>query len=211
MRKTIKGIFLTGLAVIIPIGLTIYILFLIIGMIDSWLMFLPDRYHPDALLRFHIPGLGIIITAALIFICGLVTESYLGRKVFNLWEIFIEKIPVVRSLYQPIKQIVDGLISDKKESFKRVVMVEFPRAGMYSIGFITGHCPSEVQQNVGKLCYGVFVPTTPNPTSGYFVMVPEDDVVSMDMSVEDAFTLIVSMGIVTPQKQLKIKDHLQMS
>jgi uncharacterized membrane protein len=202
LKKTVKGIFLTGFAVIIPIGLTLYILFFIISMIDNWLMFLPDKYHPDTLLRFHVPGLGIIVTVILIFICGLVTKSYFGRRIFNLWENFVEKIPVVRSLYQPIKQIVDGVISDKKKSFKKVVLVEFPRKGMYTIGFITGHPPFEVQEKTGKPCFGVFVPTTPNPTSGYFIMVPEDGVISMDMSVEEAFTLIISMGIVTPQERL---------
>jgi len=201
MRRKIKNIFLTGIAVIIPIGLTVYILFFLINMMDNLLKVIPARFQPDELLHFHIPGLGVIITLILIFIIGLVTKSYLGNKFVKLGEWFVNKIPFVRSIYQAIKQLVDTIFSDKSQSFKKVVIVEYPRKGMYVIAFVTGEAKGEIQIKTSKKCINLFVPTTPNPTSGFYIMVPEDDVISMDMTVEEAFKLVISGGIVSPPLQ----------
>ena len=204
LKKKLKRIFLTGLAVVIPAGLTIYILFFIIGMMDNLLQVIPFDYQPDNLLHFHIPGMGIIITVLLIFICGLVTTSYLGNRLVVFGERIVGKIPFVRSIYQAIKRIADGLFMDRAQSFKKVVIVEYPRRGVYSIGFITGTPNGEIQERLGQKspCIGIYIPCALTPTTGVFVMVPQDELIEVSMSVEEAFTLIISAGIVTPQERV---------
>ena len=174
-EKKLKRIFLTGLAVVIPAGLTIYILFFIIGMMDNLLKIIPFDYQPDNLLHIHIPGLGIIFTVLLIFICGLVTTSYLGNRLVIFGERIVGKIPFVRSIYQAIKRIAEGLFMDRAQSFKKVVIVEYPRRGAYSIGFITGTPNGDIQKHLGQksACVGIYIPCALTPTTGVFVMVPE--------------------------------------
>ena len=204
LNKNIKGIFLTGLAVVIPVGLTIYILFFIIGMMDSLLQVVPDRYHPDTLFNFHIPGLGVIVRLLLIFVCGLLTRSYLGKRLVELGERLVGKIPFVRSIYQAIKRIADSLFMDKAQSFKKVVLVEYPRRGIFSIGFVTGTPNGDIQQKLGgnDPCVGVYIPCALTPTTGVFVMVPGSELIEMTLSIEEAFTLIISAGIVTPRESM---------
>lgn len=200
LKKKMKRIFLTGLAVVIPVGLTIYILFFIISVMDNLLRFIPVNYQPDNLLNFHIPGLGVIVTVLLIFICGLVTTSYLGNRLVGFGERIVGKIPFVRSIYQAIKRIADGFFMDRAQSFKKVVIVEYPRRGIYSIGFITGTPNGEIQQLLrqNQPCVGVYIPCALTPTTGFFVLVPRDELFEVSMTVEEAFTLIISAGIVTP-------------
>ncbi|MCX5845094.1 MAG: DUF502 domain-containing protein [Deltaproteobacteria bacterium] len=208
MKKKLKQIFLTGLAVTIPIGLTLYILFFLIDIMDGLLKIIPVRYHPDTLLGIHIPGLGIIVTLALITIAGLVTTSYVGYKIVQSGEDLVDRIPFVRNIYQAIKKISDSMFMDKRSSFKKVVLVEFPRKGVYTIGFVTGVPSGEIRKKAGQNCISVFLPTTPNPTSGYLIIVPEDELVPMDMSVEEALTFIISVGIVTPSDRPKRREKL---
>lgn len=208
MKKKIKTTFLTGIAAIIPIGLTAYILFHMISMMDNLLGIIPARFQPDELLSFHIPGLGVIFTLILIFIVGLITKSYLGNKLVVLGEWFVGKIPFVRGIYQALKQLVDAVFSDKSQSFKKVVLIEYPRRGMYALAFVTSETGGEVQARTAQKCINLFIPTTPNPTSGFYIMVPEDDVKHMDMTVEEAFKLIISGGIVSPNKHTGNKSGL---
>ena len=208
MKKKLKQIFLTGLAVTIPIGLTLYILFFLIDIMDGLLKIIPVRYHPDTLLGIHIPGLGIIVTLSLITIAGLVTTSYVGYKIVQSGEDLVDRIPFVRNIYQAIKKISDSMFMDKRSSFKKVVLVEFPRKGVYTIGFVTGVPSGEIRKKAGQNCISVFLPTTPNPTSGYLIIVPEDELVPMDMSVEEALTFIISVGIVTPSDRPKRREKL---
>jgi uncharacterized membrane protein len=200
IKKKLKRIFLTGLAVIIPAGLTIYILTFIIDLMDNLLLVIPLKYQPDNLLNVHVPGLGAIVTVILIFICGLVTTSYLGNRMVRFGEHLVGKIPFVRSIYHAIKRIANSLFMDKAQSFKKVVMVEYPRRGVYSIGFITGTPNGEIQKIIGQKnqCVGVFMPLALTPTTGFFIMVPQDELIELRMTVEEAFTLIISAGIVTP-------------
>jgi uncharacterized membrane protein len=204
LKKKIKLVFLTGLAVVIPAGLTIYILFFIMDIMDNLLLVIPLKYQPDTLLNFHIPGLGAIVTVILILICGLVTKSYLGKRLVLFGERLVGKIPFVRSIYQAIKRIADSLFMDKAQSFKKVVLVEYPRRGVYSVGFVTGTPNGEIQKIIGQktFCVGVFMPLALTPTTGFFIMVPHDELIELRMTVEEAFTLIISAGIVTPT------DHL---
>ena len=203
LKKKMKRIFLTGLAVVIPAGLTIYILSFIIGMMDRLLEIVPEMYQPDTLLKFHIPGLGVIVTVALIFICGLLTTSYLGKRLVGFGEYLVGKIPFVRSIYQAIKRIAESLLMDKAQSFKKVVLIEYPRRGVYSIGFVTGTPNGEIQKTIGQKspCVGVFMPLALTPTTGFFIMVPRDELIELRMTVEEAFTLIISAGIVTPRER----------
>lgn len=200
LKKSMKRIFLTGLAVLIPVGLTIYILSFIIGIMDSLLRVIPTQYQPDNLLGIHIPGLGAIVTVILIFACGLVTTSYFGNRLVRFGERLVGKIPFVRSIYQAIKRIADSLFVDKAQSFKKVVLVEYPRRGIYSVGFITGTPNGEIQKTIGQkgLCVGVFMPLALTPTTGFYIMVPLDELIELRMTAEEAFTLIISAGIVTP-------------
>jgi uncharacterized membrane protein len=204
LKKKLKRIFLTGLAVVIPAGLTIYILSFIIGMMDSLLRVIPLDYQPDKWLNFHIPGLGVIVTVLLIFVCGLVTTSFIGNRIVGYGERIVGKIPFVRSIYQAIKRIADSLFMDRAQSFKKVVIVEYPRCGVYSIGFITGTPNGEIQHHLGQKqpCVGIYLPCALTPTTGVFVMVPQDQAIEINMTVEEAFTLIISAGIVTPSEHL---------
>jgi uncharacterized membrane protein len=203
LKKRLKNIFLTGLAVIIPIGLTLYILFFIIDVMDGLLKIIPDRYEPDALLGFHMPGLGIIFTVLLIFMTGLITKSYLGNVVVRKGEGLFGKIPIVRSLYLAIKQIFNSLFVGKSRSFRKVVLIEYPRKGLYSIGFVTCSAEETFPQisDEKKNNVGVFIPLALTPYTGAFVIVHESELIEMDLTVEEAFTLIISAGIVPPRSR----------
>ena len=208
MDKRLKNIFLTGLAVIVPVGLTLYILVFLIGMMDGLLTLVPQRYHSTALFGFHMPGMGIIITILLIFIFGLMTKSIIGNRIVVFGERLLDKIPFVRSIHMAIKKIVDSMVFYRSRGFKKVVLVEFPRRGAYALAFMTGIPGENIQQKTGQRCVSVYVPTTPNPTSGYFIIYPETEVIEMDMSVEEAFTLIISCGIVNPPEPLQKEQYL---
>ena len=203
MNIKLKKIFLTGLVVIIPIGLTLYILTFIISVMDGLLTIIPRQYHPDTLIGFHIPGFGIIVTIMLIFFCGLMTKSIVGNRIVRYSEGLLDRIPIVRSIHMAIKKIVDSMVLYRSRSFKKVVLVEFPRKGAYTVAFVTGEPANEIHSKTGQRCVSVYVPTTPNPTSGYFIIFPEHEVIQLDMSVEEAFTLIISCGIVNPPEQLQ--------
>ena len=187
-----------GLLATIPIFLTIYILSAFIGMMDRFLKYLPSKFHPDTYLPFHIPGLGLIATVVLIFVVGVVTQSFLGKRVVDVGEWIVSKIPLVRNLYIGIKQLMQAIFMQNSENFKRVVMIEYPRRDLWVIAFLTGIAEGEVQNRTKKKVVNVFIPTTPNPTSGFYILVPEKDIVYLDMTVEDAFKLVVSGGILIP-------------
>lgn len=212
MKRNFKSVFLTGLAVVMPLGLTIYIFFFLIEIMDSLLLILPDRYQPDVFLPFHVPGLGAIVTVALILLCGLIAKSYFGNKIVKMGEGFLDKIPFIRSIYQAIKKIADTMFVDRSANFKKVVLFHFPSKSTYSVGFVTGIIEEEINAKIGQNNHyvSVFMPTAPNPTTGLYMIMPEDELIYLDMSVEEAFTLIISVGIVTPTEQAaKIQEALK--
>lgn len=204
MKHRLKNIFLAGLAVTVPVGLTIYILFFLIDLMDGLLRVIPAAVHPDTLLGVRVPGLGVIATVLLIFVAGLITTSYAGARFFRFAETLVERIPLVRGIYQAIKQIVQTMVSKEGQSFKRVVLVEFPRHGLHTVAFVTGPVTGELRRKTGERGISIFVPTTPNPTSGYYMIVPEDRVISLEMSVEEAFKLIISGGMISPPENNKL-------
>lgn len=193
MWKEIRKTFLTGLLVMIPLIITIYTILWILNKVDSIF-----RRPIEEVLGFTIYGLGIIITIGIILLAGIIATNYAGHKLFAAAENYFKKIPVVRSIYFPIKQLTETIYGNVNTAFRRVVLVEYPSPGIYTIGFITSEGIEEVEEKTGKTVVCVFIPTTPNPTSGMLVMVPRDDVTVLDMGVEDAIKLVVSGGIAKP-------------
>ncbi len=187
MKKRIQKYFISGLIVVVPISLTVYILWAIIK--------LTDRFYPSSFLPFYVPGFGIFITFVTIFLVGLITTNILGKRLLSLGEYIISHVPLVKEIYHSIKQIAEALFSQKGKSFRRVVLIEYPRIGIYTMVFVTGVAQQSIQEKTGKRLLNVFVPTTPNPTSGFFLMVPEEDVTELDITPEEAFKLIISGGI----------------
>ncbi len=200
MKKSIRQIFFAGLAVVVPVGVTLYILVFLVRLMDDLLGVVPRAVHPDTLLGFHVPGLGILFTALFVFLCGLAARSWFGRRLVRQGERLLERIPFVRGVYRASKQVSDSFIKERGSGFKQVVLVEFPRPGVYAIGFVTGQSAGEIGEKTGG-AVSVFMPTAPNPTSGYLLLVPEKELIHLGMSVEQAFTLIVSGGIVAPPER----------
>jgi uncharacterized membrane protein len=163
---------------------------------DRILGVLPSRFHPDTYLPFPIPGLGVIFTLAIIQLVGLLSANLLGRRVVKTYEKILDRIPVVRGVYLAVKQLLEQILSPNSDRFRRAVLVEYPRRGIYSIGFVTGLGAGTLQENTPEKVLNIFVPTTPNPTSGYYLLVPEDQAKPLDLTVEQAFKLIVSAGMV---------------
>ena len=203
LKKHIKNYLITGLLATVPISVTIYILGLFMGIMDKVLKYLPLKYHPDTYLPFHIPGFGLIVTVILIFVVGVITQSFIGRKVVVVGEWIVTKIPLVGNIYNGVKQLVGAIFMENSKSFKQVVMIEYPRKDLWVIAFLTGVSEGEVQRKIKKDVVNIFIPTTPNPTSGFYLLVPEKQITYLDMSVEDAFKLIVSGGIITPPNDVK--------
>jgi len=168
---------------------------------DAILKYIPAKYLPETYLQIHIPGLGLILVVILVFVVGLLTRNFIGRKIVHLGENIVDRIPLVRILYTGVKQLLEPLFLQKTNGFKRVALIEYPRRGVHVIGFVTGESKGEVQNKTSKNMMNVFVPTTPNPTSGFYILIPEDEVVYLNMSVEDAFKLIISGGIVSPPEK----------
>ena len=198
LKAFLKKYLLTGLIVVVPITITLYILKALIGIMDDFLTFVPKAYHPDHLLGFHIPGLGLVLVTLLVFLIGLLTRSYVGNKTVQIWDLLIGRIPLVRNIYHAIKQFTEAVFSDTGSYFKQVVMLEFPRPGLYSIGFLAGPAGGELAIKAGQRVMSIFIPCTPNPTTGYYVLAPEKELLYLEMSVEEAFKLVVSGGLVQP-------------
>lgn len=193
MKGYLRRYFITGLLVITPIWGTYLVLSTLLRFLEGFLgNFLKDFG------RFYFPGLGILALFVFILLVGLFTTNFIGRKVVALWEDIMTRVPFVRNIYSVFKHVVDTVSLQGKEHFSRVVLIEFPREGMYSIGFVTGVTRGEVQNLTAERVINVFVPTTPNPTTGYFLFVPEDKIIQLSMSIEDAMKMIISGGLYTP-------------
>lgn len=199
IKANFKRYFITGLLVVVPLYLTIYIFALIVGYMDTLLNYLPEFLQPDTYLPFHIPGLGVIFTAVVVFVAGVLATNLLGKKLVEIGDKILARIPLFRSIYKPLKQFMETFLVSGYSGFRRVVLVEFPSKGMYSIGFLTGVAYGEVQNKTKEKVVNVFLPTTPNPTTGFYILVPEKDVTLLEMSVEDAFKLIITGGMVSPE------------
>lgn len=200
MKAGFKRYFITGLLVVVPLYLTVYIFGLIVGYMDTLLNYLPEFLRPDTYLPFHIPGLGVVFTIVIIFFAGLLATNLLGKKLVEIGDNILARIPLFRSIYKPLKQFMETFLVTGYSGFRRVVLVEFPSKGMYSVGFLTGVADGEVQTKTKEKVVNVFLPTTPNPTTGFYILMPEKDIIPLEMSVEDAFKLIITGGMVSPEK-----------
>jgi uncharacterized membrane protein len=187
-----------GLLVWLPLGATVFVIRLLVGWMDQSLLLLPQQFRPDNLLGFHIPGLGVVLSLLILLLTGLVAANLFGRKLVGLWEQLLSRIPLVRSVYSAVKQLVETMFADNGKSFRKVVLVEFPRRGLWTLAFLTSDEQGEVQQATGRDVVSVYIPTTPNPTGGYFVLVPREDVRELDISVDEGLKLLLSMGAVNP-------------
>jgi uncharacterized membrane protein len=206
-KHLLRTYFLTGLLIVVPVGISAWFLHLIINWTDNKLTLLPPVLHPNTYLPFPVPGLGLIITLVSVFLIGVITTNFIGKALISLGEKVVDKIPLIRGVYILVKQVMETIFNQDKEGFKRVVLIEYPRKGLYSIAFVTGVARGEVQAKTSDTLVNVFIPTTPNPTSGFLIMVPEEDTISLEMDVEAAFKLVISGGMVTDEVE-ELKDAL---
>lgn len=191
--------FVAGLLIWLPIGATVVVFRLLLGLMDQLLFWLPAQYRPEALLGFPIPGLGAILAVLVLLITGVLGANFFGRRLVSLYESVLNRIPLVRSVYGGVKHFTEMVFSDKGRSFKKVLLIEYPRTGLYSLAFLTSDHLEEVQARTGETVVTVFLPTTPNPTSGFMLFVPLSGIIELDMSVEDAVKMVVSLGVVVPK------------
>ena len=194
-----KKYLITGLLIWIPLVITIWVLKIIFDMLDQSLLLLPEHWRPDAWLPFHVPGLGAILTLVIVFGTGIFARNFFGARLVQLWHDVLNRIPVVNSIYSSVKQISDTLFSSSGQAFRKALLVQWPHEGMWTIAFLTGAPSGDVAEHVPADCVSVYVPTTPNPTGGYFVIVARKDVIELEMSVDQALKYIISMGVVPPQ------------
>ncbi|MEO8653654.1 MAG: DUF502 domain-containing protein [Ramlibacter sp.] len=189
---------LAGLLVIVPVAITIGVLQWIIGTLDRTLLILPEAWQPDRLIGVHIPGFGVLLTLAILLAVGAVVSNFMGKKLVIWGDTVVSRIPVVRSIYSSVKQVSDTLFSPGGNAFRKAVLVQWPRADVWTIGFVTGVPGGDVSNYLVGDYLSVYVPTTPNPTGGYFVMLRKSDCVELKMSVDDALKYVISMGVVVP-------------
>ncbi len=199
IRSHFKRWFFTGLVLLIPVLLTVYLFMAVVRRMDGILHLIPAAYQPDYLLGFHIPGLGVLLTLLVVLLTGMVGASVIGRWFVRLGESIVGRIPLVRSVYGAIKNVLETIFQDNKDTFRRVVLIEYPRPGLFVLAFVAGVDRGEVQHRTGEQVVAVFVPTTPNPTSGFLLYVPEKDTTPMDMSVEDGMKCVISAGVIGPE------------
>ena len=194
MRKYL----ITGLLIWIPLVITLWVLKLIVDTLDQSLLLLPPQWRTESFLGFHVPGLGVVLTLVIVFVTGVLATNFLGARLVHLWHEILHRIPVVNSIYSSVKQISDTLFSSSGQAFRKALLVQWPREGMWTIAFLTGVPGGDVVNHLPGDYVSVYVPTTPNPTGGYFVMVPRKDVIELAMSVDSALKYIISMGVVAP-------------
>ena len=194
-----KKYFITGLLIWIPLAITIWVLKLVVDVLDQSLLLLPDRLHTENWLGFHLPGLGAVLTLVIVLLTGIFATNFFGAQLVRIWHQVLNRIPVVNSIYSSVKQISDTLFSSSGQAFRKALLVQWPHPGMWTIGFLTGTPGGDVTRHIPADCLSVYVPTTPNPTGGYFVIVRRADVVELEMSVDEALKYIISMGVVPPK------------
>lgn len=200
---------IAGLLVIVPLVITLGVLNWIIGTLDQTLAILPEAWQPDKLLGVHIPGFGVILTLLILLVVGGIASNFIGRKLVGWGDALVRRIPVVRSIYSSVKQVSDTVFSDSGNAFRTAVMVQWPREGVWTVAFVTGQPNGEVAALLRDDYVSVFVPTTPNPTGGYFVLVRRSECVELEMSVDAALKYIVSMGVVAPPDLTAIEESKQ--
>ena len=197
VRECLRRYFFAGLLVLLPLVITVWFLGWIVGLMDGLLDFLPSSFHPNSYLPIAIPGLGALFTLVLILLLGFLATSVVTRRLLTLWDYLLGRIPVFRGVYTSVQKLVESIFS-QEQSGRQVVLIEYPRKGIYTVGFATGLAGGELERRGGDRLVNVFVPTTPNPTAGFYLLVPEGEVKTLEMTPEEAFKLIVSGGMIKP-------------
>jgi len=201
--QLIRRYFVTGLLIWVPLAITVWVLSLIVGTLDQSLRLLPLALHPKNLFGFDVPGAGVIVTLLIIFVTGVAAANFIGQRLVVWWELLLARIPVVNSIYNSVKQVSDTLFSSSGNAFRKALLVQYPRQGAWTIAFLTGKPGGDVANHLQGDYVSVYVPTTPNPTSGFFLMLPKQDVIELDMSVDEALKYIISMGVVAPPNKAR--------
>ncbi len=209
MFARLRKYIITGLLIWIPLGITILVIKLLVDLLDKTILLLPPGWRPEALFGFDIPGLGIFISAMVIFITGFILTNFVGRRLITWGESLLDRIPLVRSIYSAVKQVTATILSTDNDTFNEVLLIEYPRKGIWTLCFKTGESPTAFEQVTHDALVTVFVPTTPNPTSGFILFVPKSEVKKMDMDVEDALKLVMSLGVVTPESKLEQEESTE--
>jgi len=194
MRRFMKKYLITGLLIWIPLSITIWVLSLIVGTMDQTLNLVPPGWLP----RFRIPGLGAVLTVVVLLLTGVLASNIIGQRLLVFWENILSRIPVVKSIYKGVKQVSDTLFAPSGKAFRKALLVQYPRTGCWTIAFLTGEPGGDVVNHLGGQFVSVYLPTTPNPTSGFFLMMAKSEVIELDMSVDEALTYVISMGVVSP-------------
>ncbi len=198
-----KKYLITGLLIWIPLVITIWVLKLVVDALDQTLLLLPPALRTESWLGVHIPGLGVVLTVVIVLVTGVLAANFIGERLIRIWNELLHRIPFVSSIYSSVKQVSDTLFSSGGQAFRKALLVQWPREGMWTIGFLTGTPGGEVANHLQGDFLSVYVPTTPNPTGGYFVILARKDVIELDLSVDQALTYIISMGVVAPGAGLK--------
>lgn len=206
--RRFRNYFLTGLIIVAPLTITAYLTWNFVGWVDSWVKpYIPQAYNPDNYLPFPIPGFGLITAVVLITLVGFLTANFIGRSIVRYGEFLLGQMPLIRNLYNGLKQIFQTVLAEKANTFKRVALIEYPRPGLYALVFIATDAEGEVGHKLKARAgdtVAVFLPTTPNPTSGFLLFVPVQDLIPLTMTVEEAAKLIISAGLVSPEYQKKV-------
>jgi uncharacterized membrane protein len=198
---------LAGLLVLVPLAVTVWLLNWVIGTLDQTLRILPGTWHPDKLIGFHIPGFGVLLALAIVLSIGALATNFFGKKLVRWWDALLSRIPIVRSIYSSVKQVSDTLFSENGNAFRKALLVQWPREGVWTIAFQTGVPGGDVVNHIPGDYLSVYVPTTPNPTGGYFVMLKKTDCIELKMSVDEALTYVISMGVVVPGSAANYKPR----
>lgn len=205
--QLIKRYFITGLLIWVPLVITGWVLSLIVSTLDQSLRLLPEAVHPQNLFGFAIPGAGAVLTLAMILLTGLLAANFIGQKLVGWWDKLLARIPVVNSVYKAVKQVSDTLFAPNGNAFRKALLVQYPRQGSWTIAFLTGAPGGDLVNHLTGDYVSVYVPTTPNPTSGFFLMMPTADVIELDMTVDEALKYIISMGVVAPPPHARAITH----
>jgi len=206
MFAKLRKYIITGLLIWVPLGITIFVIRLLVSLMDQTILLLPAGWRPEALFGFNIPGLGIVVSAVVIFITGFFLTNLAGNRLIKIWENFLDRIPLVRSIYSSVKQVTSTVLSSDNNTFNEVLLIQYPRKGLWTLCFKTSDSPKTFNEATGEDLITVFVPTTPNPTSGFILFVPKHEVKKMNLDVEDALKLVMSLGVITPDSMPK-KTH----
>ena len=200
---SLRKYLIAGLLVWLPLAATVFIIRVLVNLLDRTILLIPPEWRPETVLGFSIPGFGIIVGVAILLVTGMFAANLFGRRLVSFWEAILGRIPLVRTIYTSVKQVTETLFTANSKSFRKVVLVEYPRQGIWCMGFVTNKGLGVASKSAGHDLMSVFVPTTPNPTSGFIIMLPEADVLELDLSVEDGFKYIISMGVVIPDDLAK--------